>query len=191
MSIIAIDTETGGFKPAENSLLSITLIELDDALVPKRDLDLFIIPEVDRVISEDAAKINGYTPELWLERGAIPLREAFTRIADWVVPGSIALAHNAPFDRSFVVHQEQKLGIHLGLAEGWLCSLAKFRALTGPLRLVTRNHKLDSLAALCGHWGPDFVRGAHGSKADALACAAGYRWLVEQEKARTAAAAKS
>jgi DNA polymerase III epsilon subunit-like protein len=187
MSIYAIDTETGGFKPALNALLSITLVELSDDLMPTRHLDLFILPESDRTVEEGAAKINGYTPELWAERKAIPLRDAFLRIQEWLATGQQALAHNAPFDREFVLHQEQRLGLSLGFQEPWLCSCKTFREVGRARRLFPENHKLETLARLCGHWGPEFVRGAHGSLEDAIACAAGYRWLLADQVATGAA----
>lgn len=188
MRLIAIDAETGGFKAPENALLSLTLIALNEDLSPGEALDLFILPEPDRTVEEGAAKINGYTPELWAERNAIPLAVAMERARQWVgdLGGGVALAHNAPFDRGFVTHQEERLGIQLGLGQVWTCSLAKFRESCRPLGIKPANHKLETLARLSGHWGPEFVRGAHGSKEDALACAAGYRWLLEQVAAKQA-----
>ncbi len=184
MSIYAIDTETGGFKPAVNALLSITLIELSDDLTPKRDLNLFILPEADRTVEPDAAKINGYTRDLWAERGALTLQDAFSRIRDWL-PADIAvrpeaLAHNARFDLDFITHSEQRTGIRLGFAQPWRCSLMTFRDACHRRLLTAPNHKLETLARLCGHWGPEFVRGVHGAKEDAIACAAGYRYLLER-----------
>lgn len=179
--IIAIDTETGGFEPAANALLSIALVQLDDALMPVRDLELHILPEPNRTIEEGAAKINGYTPERWAERGAIPLRDAFLRVDAWLrevgAEGAQALAHNAPFDYRFVAHSEGLLGMRLPLVTPWICSCSAFKAACPRLLLRPLNHKLETLARLSGHWGPDFVRGDHGAKEDALACAAGYRWL--------------
>lgn len=193
--IFAIDVETGGFEPAANALLSIALVQLDAELMPVRDLELYILPESDRTVEEGAAKINGYTPERWAERGAVPLREALARVALWLNErytfdgAPQALAHNAPFDYRFVRHQEMRTGLSLGFAEPWLCSCLSFKLAAPTLKVRPLNHKLETLARTSGHWGPDFVRGDHGAKEDAHACAAGYRW-IQQGLAAAAAAAK-
>jgi DNA polymerase III epsilon subunit-like protein len=188
MKLYALDTETGGFKPDDNALLSISLVELDAQLlpVPDRILDLFILPCADRTVSPGAAQINGYTPELWEKRNAVTLVAGFAILREWLgkEPAQI-IAHNAKFDQAFVSHYEVKAGIKLPLAPLWACTVSLSRDVCYRKHMQVDNHKLETMARLCGHWKPDFVRGAHGAREDALACAAIYRWAQEQLGAGT------
>ncbi len=179
MPLIASDTETGGFVPEKNALLSIGMVELTPDLLPtERRLHIFILPEPGFSVDEGAAKVNGYTPELWAERKAIPLKDAMQQVADWMPEKAEALAHNAPFDKSFIHHAEALTGIGTKMSRQWTCSCDRFRTVSRVLRIFTQNHKLATLAQLSGYvWGPD---GAHSALEDALACAHGFRWLDQQ-----------
>lgn len=180
MPLVAIDTETGGLDPRENPLLSVSLIEVDENLNPKRSLNLFILPEEGKVITPEAVKVNGYTPELWAERGALTLTQAFNRLAGWLPRGSEMLAHNAPFDKGFIAAGEKTTGIDLRTSRHWRDSMIAFLFVTDALGLRTRGCGLGELAKISGHWGKDYQRGAHQASDDALACAAGYKWLLQQ-----------
>jgi DNA polymerase III epsilon subunit-like protein len=183
MTLIALDVETGGFDTDKNPLLSMALIELAEDLTPtKNALSLFILPEPQLEVTEGAAKVNGYSRELWESRGAIPLRQAMTEVADWLPRDPVALAHHAAFDRRFYNCSERRTGIFTRLNMNWVCSCEKFRELDRLLNLKAVNHKLDTLAAMSGRWGPGYDRGKHEALDDALACAAGYRWLCGLEK---------
>jgi len=179
MPLIAVDTETGGLDARLHPLLSITLVELDEDLAPKRTLDLYIKPYPDKEITPDAARINGYTPERWAEKGAVNLYAAMSEIARWMPRNSEALAHNAGFDKAFVDEAERLSGTRTWLHPRWRCSMVTFLAVNDALRLGAPNARLETLATMSGHWAPDRVRGAHASLDDALACAAGYRWLLD------------
>lgn len=181
MPAYVIDTETGGFEAATHALVSLSIVELDEEHQVVRGLDLFITPCQDRTVTEGAAKINGYTPELWASRGAVPLAAAMQQLQEWLgTESGVAIAHNAKFDQGFVNHYAAKAGVKLPLHATWLCTLTMFRDICFRKRLSPANHKLDSLARICGHWAPEYVRGTHGAKEDTLACAAGYKWLKEQ-----------
>lgn len=186
MSLIAIDTETGGLDPLTDALLSVSLIDVDQDLNPQRSLDIFILPEPGKSIRLGAARVNGYTEKLWRERGAVSLAEAYKTMAAWIPPKSEALAHNAPFDKGFITEGEKLTGINLGLHYRWRCSYTSFVAVNDALGLA-HDCSLDTLARVSGHWGADFKRGDHKASDDALACAVGYRWLLQQIRKGAAA----
>ena len=189
MTLYAIDIESGGFKEKEHALLSIALVEVLDPIAarPPREIELYCLPEPGKIITDDAAKVNGYTPELWAERGAKPLLQQLLALGQWLLidaraPGDIIdlVAHNAPFDRRFMEASEKALCVPITSHEmAWKCSLELFRNVCRNRKWFPPNHKLESLAHMSGHWSPGYVRGDHLSLADARACAAGWTWLQD------------
>lgn len=178
--IVAIDTETGGLNSETCALLSISACLLDD---PSKTFNVFIKPDPKLEITMEAATVNGYNEKLWAERGAVPLRTALERFKMWLPPsGNDPLAHNAPFDKAFLEAAERQTGFRLYLRYRWRCTMAGMFLLNDAFDLGTPDLKLETLARLCGHWGPDYKRGEHQSLDDVLACAAGWRWLVERAR---------
>ncbi len=176
MALIVVDTETGGFNPATDALLSISACLYDD---PSNSITVYVEPDPKLRIESEAVAVNGYTPEKWAARGAVPLKEALTRIRKWMPSfKNDPIAHNATFDRKFIEAAENQAGVKIGLGYHWHCSMAVFMYADKALKLGAANYKLATLAKMAGHWGPDFVRGVHEAAADTLACAEGYRWLV-------------
>lgn len=180
MPLIALDCETGGFVAAKHALLSLAMVELDQYMMPTdRRLSLYILPEPGMTVEDDAARVNGYTPEKWEERGAVPLKIAMGKAAAWLPQDSHALAFNAQFDKRFVNIAEAMSGIQNRLGREWVCAYEKAKALTPVLGISVPNHKLGTLATLAGYqWGPD---GAHTAIEDALACAKVYKWLISKQ----------
>ncbi len=176
--IVAIDTETGGLDPLNCALLSVSIITMREDLSIGDKLDLFILPHPYAFISPQAIEVNGYSPELWEKRGATTLLEAMCQMRKWLPSRSQPLAHNAQFDRGFLEAAEKRSGICLNLGYRWRCSMGAMMAVDDALGMSFPNYKLDTLAAVCGHWGPDYQRGDHQASADAEACAVGYRWLM-------------
>jgi DNA polymerase III epsilon subunit-like protein len=173
--IIAIDTETGGIEPGKSALLSISACYYDQ---PEKTFNVYINPDPSLEINAEAAKVNGYTPELWQERGAIPLREALFRFKNWLPrSGNAPLGHNANFDRGFIEAAEKQTGFSTYLQRRWRCSMGSFMFVNDVLNLNPPDFKLETLAKMAGHWKEGFVRGAHQSIDDVTACAAGYKWL--------------
>lgn len=180
--LIAIDTETGGVKAGAHALLSVAAIKLDDDFnpIPDAQLYLYIKPHPSRTIEAQAAKINGYTPEKWETNGALDIHRAMKRLHDFIPFSAQALAHNAGFDQRFIDDACDLTRTKLGLSYRWHCSMATFAAVNEALKLGQSKCSLDSLAAISGHWGPDYKRGDHSAIDDALACAAGYKWLIQK-----------
>jgi DNA polymerase III epsilon subunit-like protein len=176
--LIAIDTETGGTDPRRHALLSISACHV---LNPENSFSVFILPEPDQLVDPAAAAVNGYTPDLWRERGAVPLAEAMRLFKAWLpYGGNDALAHNAPFDKGFIEEAERRTNSTTYLRRLWRCSVQTFMTANDLLALRPPNFKLETLARMAGHWAPDFVRGDHQSIDDVRACAAGYRWLMRK-----------
>jgi DNA polymerase III epsilon subunit-like protein len=104
MNFIAIDTETGGTRPGRHALLSI-------AAYASWDINPFIVylwPHEGYVVEAEAAQVNGYSEDLWRQRGAVSLLEGMAQLADWLEAKfkerrkALMLAHNAGFDRMFL-----------------------------------------------------------------------------------------
>lgn len=190
MRLYALDTETGGFKEKEHALLSIALVEITtNGAADRREIELFCLPDAGKIITDEAAAVNGYTPEKWKERGALPLQHQLLAMGCWLygqqteenknepVEQIGIVAHNASFDKRFMVAFEDAHCVPITKLVPWFCSLEKFRAICKQRRWFPPNHKLDSLAHMCGHWAPGYVRGDHGALADARAAAAAWPWL--------------
>ena len=175
--IIAIDTETGGLDSNKNALLSISACFLDN---PKKTFNVFIEPAPDTTIEPEAAAVNGYTPEEWKKRGAVPLLTALQKFKAWLpYSGNEPLAHNAPFDKGFIEAAEKRANFNLYLKKRWRCSMALFMGVNDALRLNSPDFKLVTLAGMAGH-GTEFQKGTHQSLDDVIACAAGWKWLIER-----------
>ena len=105
--IVCLDLETGGLNPEFHEILSIAAIRLDPhTLEEQARLLVHVAPERPDRVDAKAAQINGYTPEEWARRGAVPLREAMRQL--WRIFGGLwkcdAIGHNAAaFDALFLV----------------------------------------------------------------------------------------
>lgn len=179
--IIAIDTETGGTNPAKHPLLSISACLVER---PEKNFTVFIQPDPKLTIEAEAARVNGYTPELWIKRGAVPLRVALARFKAWLpYSGNAPCAHNADFDEDFMSAAEEQANFKTYLKKSWHCSRKLFMGVNEALQLNAPNFQLVTLAKMCGHWPADYQRGDHQSLDDVLACAAGWRWLIQKIRA--------
>lgn len=181
MNYIAVDVETGGLSPRDNPLLSIALVKLDENIQPIDQLELYILPVNNKVITDEAKAINGYSEEAWKKNKAMPIAQALRAIKSWDVGGYTPLAHKASFDKAFFFEAEDHSWIKTGLPQEWVCSKEKFEKLNKLMNLGFKDSSLNTLARASGHWKPDFERGIHSALTDALACAAGFKWLTELE----------
>lgn len=189
MTIIALDTETGGLIPGQHALLSVGLAELDSNFEPVRKMQVLMFPAfncIESQINPEALKWNGYTREGWLAKGAVELREGMQQVADWLDECAdgvrFPLCHGAPFDRPFIEAAERLSKIPLGLGHRWRCSHALAYGVQDALGLQFDSASLDCLGVMCGHWEPGQRAKAHDALEDALACAAVYRWLTHMMK---------
>lgn len=186
MNFIAIDTETGGTRPGRHALLSIAAYASWDLENP---LILHLWPaDESYVVEPEAAKINGYTPELWKERGAMWIFDAMATLADWLAarfrerPRTLMLAHNAGFDRMFLDEASHFTGIRMPIRHAWRCSMDKMGCLMDLGMIAPGKVNLDRLGVLSGQWPEGGRPAVHEAGADALACLRGYLWLLDKER---------
>lgn len=179
-SLLAIDTETGGLDPQRHALLSIA------AHHPLHgEFSAFIRPAPGKIIDPEAARVNGYTPELWEKKGALSLPFAMVAFQLYLegLPLRITpLAHHAGFDRSFLSQACQETATLMPqLNCRWECSQAATAFMMRAGMIDAENASLDSLCAWAGIPRP----AVHDALADARACHLGYTMLLRAATARS------
>lgn len=97
---VVADCETGGLNPLKNALISVAAIGLDENLneigryyAVVKDLD-------DKIIEDDALKINGFTREQILKEGK-DIRKVIAML-EKLFENAIPVFHNGPFDAAFL-----------------------------------------------------------------------------------------
>jgi DNA polymerase-3 subunit epsilon len=103
----AYDTETTGLAPHKgDEIISIAWMLLDEKLSVVSEALHFVRPSEGVVVAEEAAKINGYSPELWVERKALSQQELINALletwSDHNLRWCLNLGHNVSFDVSFL-----------------------------------------------------------------------------------------
>lgn len=187
--LCAIDIETTGLDPRSDCIIAMGAVALDRELVPVAKWQRYIRPHGRAVIGEEAAKINGYSEATWAARDALEIQQALAELASWFADGGYGdriewLAHNAPFDRSFVDPALATWDFPHRCSRRWRCSMAAFQLYQDVVGIGV-SASLANLAQLAGHWDAESERAQHHDALhDATACAVGYRWLVRQLQAR-------
>lgn len=177
---IACDTETGGLYPAVNPLLSIAAVSSESQADP---FLVYVDPasQPGTWIEPEAARVNGYTPELWKQRGEVPLNEAMGQFRDWLArekgKGGRIVCHNLAFDRGFLMEAERITGIELPGRYDWRCSLLEMASQMDRGLLKARKCSLDWLGDLSGFWKKEERAAKHDALQDARACLHGWEWL--------------
>ncbi len=98
MRKIVLDTETTGLDPRNgHRIIEIAAIELDGRKVSKRHFHHYLDPE--REVDEAAAKVHGFTWDML--KGNARFADIAKSFLEFV-EGAELLAHNAPFDMSFI-----------------------------------------------------------------------------------------
>lgn len=188
---IAIDTETGGIRPGAHALLSVAAVAGWAQHMPRMPLMIYIAPESQpgKKIEPEAARKNGYTPELWAQRGAVDVKTAMIYLSTFLQdcftaqPTARMLAHNAGFDRMFLDEAAAVTGVRMPLRHTWRCSMDKLGTLMDRGIIPDGSATLDRLGELSGQWEPGQRPLIHEAAGDALACLRGYQWLLEKERA--------
>lgn len=177
---IAIDTETSGLIPGESELLSLAAVS---SRPESGAFHVHILPTTE--VPAEAAAVNGYTPELWAEKGALPLKHALLAFLAWLdreqkeSPAPLRpLAHNAAFDRAMLEAAERSTGLRTGLTHRWRCSMVAMLHLQDAGILPPGYVNLDTLGILSGFWKKEARTAAHYALQDARCCLHGYQWLL-------------
>lgn len=180
---IAIDTETGGFRPGRDALLSIAACASWDA---PRFL-VHLLPAPDARVEAGAIKVNGYSLEKWKERGAVSLFQGLEFFQTWLKAraaekeGVRCLAHKAGHDSSFLDEGWAITGLKMPIRHSWRCSMVLMGVLMDRGVIGQGRATLDRLGELAGLWPMDGRPQVHEAGADAEACLMGYQWLLHKE----------
>lgn len=192
--IIFIDTETGGLYPSQHALLSIGVCTSWGA--PPLTLYITADSQPGKTVDPEAAAINGYTPEKWAERGAMPLHEAMTKLATELRALKAhrryarLVAHHHAFDRGFLDEAARICEIDLPGRYDWRCSMLLMGELMDEGLLPWGSLSLKRLGELSGQWPAGERPDVHDVAEDARVGLAGYQWLLDlrTKKERGAAA---
>ncbi len=107
MRKIVLDTETTGLDPKKgHRIIEIAAIELDGRKVSKRHFHHYLDPE--REVDEEAARVHGFTWDML--RGNLKFADIAASFVAFV-DGAELMAHNAPFDMSFINNELLLLGL--------------------------------------------------------------------------------
>ncbi len=154
MRKIVLDTETTGLDPKKgHRIIEIAAIELEGRKVSKRHFHHYLDPE--REVDEDAARVHGFTWDMLKGRAKFAdIAVSFLEFVD----GAELMAHNAPFDMSFINNELRLLN---------LPQLAN--PVVDTLKMAREMHpgKKNGLDALCSRYEIDNThRTLHGALLD-------------------------
>lgn len=97
-NILFLDFETGGLSPRTTDVIEVGCVLTDPSgRTVLEEFETRVIPT--RPVEAEAARINGYDPELWARTG-VPLLTAMVRVLQ-IADQAVMCCHNAPFDVSF------------------------------------------------------------------------------------------
>lgn len=132
---IACDVETSGLSPLRGQ----RVIEIGAVRVTNGALcqEFHSLIDCGRNIPALAGRVHGITPAML--RGQPCPQDAFQAFRTFI-GNALLVAHNAPFDRSFLQHEFSRLG--WGLSNRFLCTLDLCRRRIPQLP----NHKLETVA---------------------------------------------
>ena len=107
MRKIVLDTETTGLDPKKgHRIIEIAAIELEGRKVSKRHFHHYLDPE--REVDEEAARVHGFTWDML--KGRAKFADIAASFLEFV-EGAELMAHNAPFDMSFINNELLLLGL--------------------------------------------------------------------------------
>jgi DNA polymerase III epsilon subunit-like protein len=95
-----LDLETGGTDAAKSAICSVAVVRVDEKFEEVDRYYTLVIDTPDKVIEEEALRINGLTREQIASEGK-PWAEVFETIKG-LMQGCIPVAHNAQFDYKFL-----------------------------------------------------------------------------------------
>ncbi|ACF46441.1 MAG: 3'-5' exonuclease [Prosthecochloris sp.] len=133
--VIAVDVETTGLSPRRGDrVIEVAAVAIVNGVIEEHFCCLI---NVNAPIPTVVQKIHGITPELLA--GEKPPEAVWPEFLKFI-GSNILIAHNAPFDISFIRNELRFLG--LSLLNGSQCTLAFSRKKFPQLK----NHKLENVA---------------------------------------------
>jgi len=178
MKYLYLDTETGGFDPQKHALLAVAVVAVQDGGVLD-SMQCYVLPESQpwQVVDAESVEVNGYTPENWVELGAVELPVAMRELQEFIArhPGAPLVAHNAAFDRKFLDAAATRCGLEPVGRARWRCTQVLMGQLMDLGLIPEGSIGLDRLLELMG--APARVD-VHTAAEDAWLCALGHAWLL-------------
>ena len=161
-----LDFETGGTDAARNALCSVAVVRVDENFNEVDRYYTLIIDTPDKIIEDEALRINGLTREQIKAEGK-PWDEVFAEIKS-LLTGCIPVAHNAQFDYRFLKNR----GFDVGDA---VCTMEVAWKIW-PTQKVKLGIVYNRM------YGHDF-EGAHNSLFDVLATIELLKWYNQKDPA--------
>ncbi|NTU90255.1 MAG: DNA polymerase III subunit epsilon, partial [Actinobacteria bacterium] len=153
--IVILDTETSGLNSARDEIIEIAAAIMKGPLVVSR-FSTFVNPQ--KTISKETTKLTGITNDMLA--GAPTIDIALREFASFVGSRDM-VAHNAPFDRAFIMKHARPAefrGDWMDSVELARIALPRLKAhslplLAGAFGTATPRHRaIDDVEALCGIW---------------------------------------
>ncbi|MFH0878156.1 MAG: 3'-5' exonuclease [Lentisphaerota bacterium] len=104
VTFVVFDTETTGFSPKNDRIVEIGAVKFRDGKVVDKK-EWLINPR--RSIPYYVQQVHGITPEM--VKDSPMFKDVYPEFADFI-KGSVLIAHNAPFDVSFMREEIQRSG---------------------------------------------------------------------------------
>ncbi len=149
---VVVDVETSGFRPGHARVLSVAALALDAGGNVEHSVVSLLNPGVD----PGPTHVHGITAEMLEDQ---PTFADITDALAELMHGRTLVAHNAPFDYSFLVAEAEQAGVALPI-DSVMCTVELARRLD----LGVENLRLETLAR---HWNVPQTR-AHDAFDDAL-----------------------
>jgi DNA polymerase-3 subunit epsilon len=149
---VVVDVETSGFRPSHARVLSVAALALDSGGNVEHSVVSLLNPGVD----PGPTHVHGITAEMLEDQPTFG--DIAASLAE-LMHGRTLVAHNAPFDYSFLVAEAEQAGVALPI-DSVMCTVELARRLD----LGVENLRLETLAR---HWNVPQTR-AHDAFDDAL-----------------------
>jgi len=166
LSFVIFDTETTGLNPQVDEICQIAAVRLmNGKIVAGERFDMLVNPG--RTIPAASTAVHHITDAM--VAGAVPVPEALRRFHAFA-EGSVLVAHNAPFDMSFLRRREAEIGRRFDqpILDTVLCSAILYGQ--------SAEHTLDALCARLHIAIPEEAR--HTALGDALGTAEAFCKMI-------------
>ncbi|MHA7885985.1 3'-5' exonuclease [Roseicyclus sp.] len=166
LSFVIFDTETTGLNPQVDEVCQIAAVRVvNGRIVEGEEFDMLVNPG--RRIPAASTAVHHITNEM--VKGAAPVTEALRRFHAFA-EGSVLVAHNAPFDMSFLRRREAEIGKRFDqpILDTVLCSAILYGQ--------SAEHTLDALCDRLHIRIPEAAR--HTAIGDAIGTAEAFRKMI-------------
>ncbi|QBX99418.1 DNA polymerase III subunit epsilon [Rhodophyticola sp. CCM32] len=166
LSYVVFDTETTGLNPQVDEICQIAAVRIvNGKVIDGERFDMLVNPG--RRIPQGSIDVHGVTNEMVAD--AAPVGEALKRFHAYA-NGAVLVAHNAPFDMSFLQRRETEIGTRFDqpILDTVLCSAILYGQ--------SADHTLDALCERLGILIAEADR--HTAIGDAIGTAEAFRKMI-------------